>query len=416
MPHGSLPAWFAAAPFATLLCAIAVLPLAAPAFWEHNRNKAIVSGILATPIFIWLGLQKPTALLHSLHEYVAFLLLVGSLFVITGGIFIEGDLEGKPETNVAIMALGATLANIIGTTGASLLLIRLLLRTNGQRQHTVHLPVFFILLVSNCGGLLTPLGDPPLFLGYLRGIPFTWTLRLYPIWALTIAYLLAVLWVVDRRAYAKEPITSLELDRAERLPIKIHGWRQLAFLGLVIGSVFLSSPWRELVMLSAGLGGFFLTKPNLHSKNAFSFGPVIEVGILFLALFITMVPALELLKVEGPRLGLASPVEFFLATGALSSVLDNAPTYLALLSAAEGLGLKGEWAGGVTTLHLTAISLGAVFMGANTYIGNGPNFMVKAVADQAGWKTPSFFRYSGMALLTLGPVYLALVAYFTWAV
>jgi len=414
MHEGNALPWFSAGPFVALLLAIAILPLAAPMFWEHNRNKAGVAALLGGPILIWLASVHPDALLHSLHEYASFILLIGALYLTTGGIFIAGDLEGKPETNVAILALGAVLANVIGTTGASLLLIRLLLRTNQQREHTAHLPVLFILVVSNCGGLLTPLGDPPLFLGYLRGVPFTWTLRLFPIWALTISYLLAVLWFLDRKAYAREGVRALARDRTERIPLRVQGWRQLPLLGIIVLSVFLPSPWRELVMLLTGVAAYAVSPRAVHLSNQFSFAPVLEVAILFLGLFVTMVPALELLSAMAPRLGLSTPLQFFLTTGVLSSLLDNAPTYLALLSTAQGLGLPGEWVN-VTTLHLTAISVGAVFMGANTYIGNGPNFMVKAIADQAGWKTPSFFRYSAVALLTLSPVYLALVAYFGWS-
>jgi Na+/H+ antiporter NhaD/arsenite permease-like protein len=337
--------------------------------------------------------------------------------VIAGGIHVSGDLEGKPSINAAILLGGAVLANLVGTTGASMVLIRTLLRTNRQRKHRSHIPVFFILIVSNCGGLLTPLGDPPLFLGYLRGVPFEWTLSLWPCWLAAVSYLVALFYAVDTHAHLRETKEDLARDRREQEPLKLHGAINLLLLAGVVGSVFLPAPFREIAMVSLMLASLQLGPKEPRKKNEFSFGPIAEVAILFAGIFVTMVPALALLEVHGAALGLAEPWQFFLSTGALSSVLDNAPTYLTFLAAAQGLALpEGADAHvvGVPMLFLSAISCGAVLMGANTYIGNGPNFMVKAIAEECGYPMPSFFGYAGRALLILTPVYVVLTIYFAW--
>jgi Na+/H+ antiporter NhaD/arsenite permease-like protein len=392
-------------PFILLLSCIAVLPLATPKYWEHNRNKAVVAGLLSTPILAWLGLHDPSAIGHSLHEYVSFIALLGSLFVISGGIHLEGDLRATPGRNTAMLAVGGVLANLLGTTGASMLMIRTVLRTNSERANVAHLPVFFILVVSNCGGLLTPLGDPPLFLGYLRGVPFTWTLRLWPIWLLTLVWLLGVYYVIDRRAYAREDTAHIQNDIRNVVPLKLIGLRNIGFLMGIVGCVFLPSPYRELGMVATALASLVLGGKSARKANNFTFGPIIEVAVLFAGIFATMIPALRLLELHGAELGLIHPWQYFLASGILSSVLDNAPTYLTFFSAAQGLGLPGEVVG-VPGAYLVAISVGAVLMGANTYIGNGPNFMVKAIADESGYRTPSFGRYALFAIATLSPVYL----------
>lgn len=401
-------------PFALLLLAIAVMPLFLGHWWEHNKNKGMVTGALALPIAIWLGVAAPTELGHTLVEYLSFLALLGALVVISGGIYLSGDLEGRPSTNTLLLGIGAVLANLVGTTGASMLLIRLILRTNQQRKQRSHLPVFFILIVSNCGGLLTPLGDPPLFLGYLRGVPFTWTFGLWPVWLGAIAYLLTVFYVVDKRAYLKESASDIARDIIEKQPFRIEGAMNISLLLGVVGAVFLPAPFREIAMVGLALGSLYLGPKEPRKKNTFTFGPIVEVAILFAGIFITMVPALELLHAHGGELGLEQPYQYFLVTGVLSSVLDNAPTYLTFLSAAQSLGLPADLVG-VPTLYLVAISCGAVLMGANTYIGNGPNFMVKAIADEAKYETPSFFGYAARATGLLSPIYVALVAYFVWA-
>lgn len=392
-------------PFGVLLLAIAVLPLLMPHRWESHRTKAWLVAALSLPTALYLLSQEPAALGHALLEYTSFLCLLGALFTVSGGLFVGGDLRATPRVNVMLMGVGAVLANLIGTTGASMLLIRLLLRTNSERRHTAHLPFFFILLVSNCGGLLTPLGDPPLFLGYLRGVPFFFTLRLFPLWLVCTGYLLTVLFLVDRAAYARESKESLSLDQERIEPLSVLGWLNAVWLGFVVGAVFLPSPYREFAMIILSLASLRFGPAAARSKNQFTFGPIIEVAVLFFGIFVTMVPALELLRQHGSELGLSQPYQFFLVTGVLSSVLDNAPTYLTFLASAQGLGLSSEVVG-VPVRFLLAISAGAVLMGANTYIGNGPNFMVKAIAEQAGVPMPSFFGYALRALLVLSPIYL----------
>jgi Na+/H+ antiporter NhaD/arsenite permease-like protein len=401
---------FTVIPFASMLLAIALLPLVAEHFWESNRNKAIVAGLLGLPMAVYLAGAFPEGLQHSALEYVAFIALLGSLYVIAGGIHISGDLRATPRNNALLLAAGAVLANLAGTTGASMLLIRVFLRTNSERRQVAHLPIFFILIVSNCAGLLTPLGDPPLFLGYLRGVPFTWTLSLAPYWLLAVGYLLAIFYWVDARAYGREEARDLAEDDLEVEPVRIHGGANFVLLAFVIGAIFLPTPLRELVMLTCALLSLVAFSKDARKKNEFSYGPMVEVAVLFAAIFVTMVPALALLEARGAELGLRTPWQFFLVTGALSSVLDNAPTYLTFLSAAQGLGLEtqGPLVADVPEAFLSAISVGAVFMGANTYIGNGPNFMVKAIAEHAGYAMPSFFGYAGRALLVLTPVYLAI--------
>jgi Na+/H+ antiporter NhaD/arsenite permease-like protein len=393
-----------ALPFALILLAIAVLPLAASHFWESNKNKALVSFLLAVPVFIWLFQYEPMAIVHTLHEYASFICLLGSLFIITGGISIRGDLRATPLVNTSFLIVGAILANFVGTTGASTLLIRPFLKTNSERNHVGHLPVFFIFIVSNCGGLLTPLGDPPLFLGYLRGVPFFWTLKLFPYWATMIGSLLTLFFIWDSLFYRREVQQDIQLDTTKIQPLAFEGKRNFAFLAGVIGAVFLPSPFREIAMVVMTILSLKFGPKNARIQNEFSWGPIFEVAILFAGIFITMVPALMILKELGPTLGVSKPWHFFWATGGLSGVLDNAPTYLTFLSLAQGLGLPPEIEG-VPQKMLEAISVGAVFMGANTYIGNGPNFMVKAIADHAGFKTPSFFGYMAYSICILFPLY-----------
>jgi Na+/H+ antiporter NhaD/arsenite permease-like protein len=401
-------------PFAAMLAGIAILPLAFGHWWEENRNKGIFAAVLALPVALYLAANFPGGLAHSAAEYASFIALLGSLYAIAGGIHVAGDLEATPRNNVLILALGAVLANVVGTTGASMLLIRVLLKTNSERKQVGHTPFFFILLVSNCGGLLTPLGDPPLFLGYLRGVPFTWTFALLPYWLIANVYLLTVYYFVDRRAYHKERARDILRDEQAIEPVRIHGLMNVPLLAGVVGCIFLPTPVRELAMVGLGIVSVWRAPKGPRERNKFSYGPIVEVAVLFAGIFITMVPALAVLEARGAELGLSTPLHFFLTTGALSSVLDNAPTYLTFLSAAQGMHLHDEVVG-VPQIYLAAISLGAVFMGANTYIGNGPNFMVKAIAEEAGVTMPSFFAYAGRALLILTPVYLIVAALLTTA-
>ena len=394
------PAWVA--PFAAILLAIALLPLAAPHFWESNLRKLGLSALLGLPVLALYLRHHPRALVHVAADYASFIVLLGSLFVISGGVMLEGDLEARPLVNTAFLGVGALLASFVGTTGASMLLIRPLLQTNRERRHVRHTVVFFIFLVSNLGGCLTPLGDPPLFLGFLQGVPFTWTLRLAPAWLVTNSFLLFVYWLWDRRAHSREERRDRMRDRLEVRRLRLAGKENLVLLGgIVAAAAFLPAPWREGAMIALAAAAYRRTDPGLRRANHFSFSPILEVAALFAGIFVTMLPALELLRARGASLGVTEPWQFFWATGLLSSFLDNAPTYLTFLALAQGLSLPPEVVG-VSHRVLVAISLGAVFMGANTYIGNGPNFMVRAIAEARGVRMPTFggyMVYSGLVLL-----------------
>ena len=385
-----------------MLLSIAILPLAAPRFWQSNARKLGVAALLGLPVLLLYLRHDPSALVHTGRDYLSFILLLGSLFVVSGGILATGDLEATPRTNTAFLAVGSVLASLIGTTGASVLLIRPLLSTNQERRYVVHTVVFFIFIVSNTGGCLTPLGDPPLFLGYLRGVPFTWTLRLLPHWLLVNGLLLAVYYLWDRRAHAREPIAAVARDRTAIRPVRISGKRNLALLLVLIASVAgLPTPHRETVMLAVAMVSLAATPKAVHEANRFTFHAIAEVAALFAGIFLTMLPALDILHARGASLGLTTPRQFFWAAGLLSSFLDNAPTYLTFLAVAQSLGLPAQVVG-VTHEVLAAISAGSVFMGANTYIGNGPNFMVRAIAEERGVRMPSFggyMLYSGAVLI-----------------
>ncbi|MBI4702254.1 MAG: sodium:proton antiporter [Deltaproteobacteria bacterium] len=403
-----LPIWSVGF-FVLLLLAIAVLPLAWGRFWDRNRNKAIVAVLLSLPVPVLLlhcGDLRP--LWHEVGEYVSFIVLLGSLFVVAGGIHLSGDILATPRNNTLFLAVGGVIANVFGTTGAAMLLIRPLLRTNDERAHVAHIPVFFIFVVCNIGGCLLPIGDPPLFMGFLRGVPFFWTLRLLPQWLFMMAAVLGAFYFLDRHHYRKERPRALAEDLRHYEPIRLHGALNLVLIGGVLASViFLGSPWREIAMVALGLLSLVLTPKEIHEKNDFNFAPIGEVAVLFAGIFVTMVPALLILEARGSEVGVRLPWHFFWVAGGLSSFLDNTPTYLTYLSLARGLtvaeGLPAEVAG-VPAEILKAISLGAVFMGANTYIGNGPNFMVKVICEHQKVKVPSFFGYmvwSGLVLIPL---------------
>jgi len=390
-------------PFAALLLAIAFAPLAAPHWWESNRNKLLVSGLLALPVLV-LYAGRPGTLLATAEEYASFVVLLGGLYVITGGILLRGDLPATPRTNAAFLGAGALLASLIGTTGASMLLIRPLLQTNRERRHVAHTVVFFIFLVSNIGGMLTPLGDPPLFLGYLAGVPFTWTLRLIPHWGVMVAVLLAVYVAWDARAYEREGPAALARDGRQVEPLRLAGGLNAVWLaGVLLAVAFLRAPTREVAILALAGLSLWRTPRQVRQANEFSWGPIAEVAALFLGIFVTMLPALELLRARGAELGVREPWQFFWAAGLLSSFLDNAPTYLAFLALGQGLRGPDEVVG-VSHAVLTAIAVGAVAMGANTYVGNAPNFMVKSIAERARVAMPGFLGYmlySGGVLLPL---------------
>jgi len=395
---------YATLPFVAMLLAIAILPLAAPHWWEPNRNKLIVSAGLGLPVLVLYFGRQPTALVHMGGDYVSFVVLLGGLYAIAGGILLRGDLEATPAVNGTFLGAGALLASLIGTTGATMLLIRPLLQTNRERRHATHTVVFFIFLVGNVGGMLTPLGDPPLFLGYLAGVPFTWPLRLWPPWLTMVAGLLGVYLAWDWLLHRREAPAALRRDRARIEPLRVDGGlNALGLLGVVAAVALLSAPGREIAIVALAALSLRRTPATIRRANQFTAGPMVEVAVLFLGIFLTMIPALELLHQRGGEMGVRTPAQFFWATGVLSSFLDNAPTYLAFLALAQGLGLPAEVAG-VPHAILAGISVGAVAMGANTYIGNAPNFMVKAIAEARGVRMPTFVGYmvySGAVLLPL---------------
>ncbi|HTO99286.1 MAG TPA: sodium:proton antiporter [Myxococcales bacterium] len=426
-PHlGNLFPLWSVLPFAGLLLCIAALPLLAPAFWERNRNKAIVSLVLGAPVALWTAALDSTALAYSASEYLSFILLLGALFVISGGIVVRGTLAGTPGLNTLLLAAGAALASMIGTTGASMLLVRPMLRANSVRALKRHVFVFFIFVVANGGGLLTPMGDPPLFLGFLRGVPFTWTLRLWREWLFVNGALLVLFYIVDSTIFRREDLARPgDLDRIaveHQVPVSIAGKQNLLYLAAVVAVLLASGTLRlHTLVQDAGLLAvvalsWWTTPRDLRKENGFGWAPIVEVAALFAGIFATMIPALAILNARGSQLGLTHPWQYFWASGALSSFLDNAPTYLAFASAASGaVGTSAENLGelllgerGVALLE--AISLGSVLMGANTYIGNGPNFMVKAIAEQGGVRMPGFFGYMAWSGAILLPLFLAV----TW--
>jgi len=400
-------------PFAGLLLSIALLPLFAPSLWARHYAKVCLA--FGVPVAGFFLLRAPRELLHASLEYASFLLLLASLFTISGGILLRGTLRGSAGVNCAILAVGAVLANVFGTTGASMLLIRPLLRANAGRHRVAHVVIFFIFVVANIGGALTPIGDPPLFLGYLRGVPFFWTLRaMGPLWAVACALVIGVFYLVDRRASALEAVADGDPVAAggeARVPLSIEGKINLPLLGVVIAAVFLPPPWREMAMVAAAAVSVWKTPAKVREENEFTWYPIEEVAILFAGIFATMIPALLILKARGAELGVVSPAHFFWATGALSSFLDNAPTYLTFFSLAQGVG-GAQPVAGVSAPLLQAIGAGAVFMGANSYIGNAPNFMVKAIAEEAGVRMPSFFGYMAWSCGILLPIFALLTLIF----
>jgi len=435
-------------PFVLLLIGIAVLPLAHERWWAGNRNKGIVAAVLAVPVALYLtavwGAEGRHLLAETLLDYVSFIILLAALFVISGGIHVRGSLAGTPLGNTGVLGIGALLSSVIGTTGASMLLIRPLLRANQSRQRKAHLVVFFIFIVANCGGLLTPLGDPPLFLGYLEGVPFTWTLRLWPQWLLANGALLLVFMIWDQRVLDREEVErpGSQLEAAIRHePFSVRGAHNFLFLAGIVAVIVAAgrgigtggSPWpfgaKEGLMTALTVAAYASTRPHHRAANAFVFGPIVEVAVLFAGIFVTMAPALAILnawgqgqrEVLGVGLGLTQPWQFFWTAGGLSSVVDNTPTYLTFSATAAGIGgvpATGRFlapllaTGPSAAAMLAAIATGAVFMGAITYIGNGPNFMVKAVAEHHGVQMPSFFGYMAYSLAVLIPVFIAVTFLF----
>ncbi len=414
-----LPFW-TAAPFGVLLAAVAGLPVLHGGWWHDNRHKALVSALLAAPAagyLLWAGHDTRHALGHEVINYASFIALLTALYVIAGGIAVTGRLPARPLTNAALLAGGAVLSNVVGTTGASMLLVRPFLRANAHRSRAGHLPVFFIFVVGNTGGLLTPLGDPPLFLGFLNGVDFFWTLRLWPQWLLVNAVVLAVFVAWDIRAGRRDRAAGVldpPADPGDKLRLAglaLNGPLLAGVVLAVVGRKVLPEPAGEAVMVGLALVSLWLTPAAVRRVNRFSWGPIAEVAIVFAGIFVTMVPALLLLQQHGAKLGLTEAWHYFWATGVLSSLLDNAPTYLTLGTvAAQGHGVA--WLPANRPDLLAAVSCGAVFMGAGSYIGNGPNFMVKAIAEQTGYAMPSFAGYVAIAAAVLGPVFLAVTLVF----
>jgi len=401
VPH-HLPGPLLLLPFFLQLLAIAVMPFLAHRWWERHYPKVslLLGGIT---VFYYLLIQRHGGrLLDPLHEYISFVILMASLFIVAGGIHIRVKGEATPWKNVIFLLVGSVLASVIGTTGASMLLIRPWVRMNRYRITGFH-TAFFIFLIANVGGGLTPVGDPPLFLGFLKGVPFWWTLEhLWRPWLLVVGLLVGIFYFIDRENFLRAPRAIREEETAEEL-WSFEGLGNLLPLGAILVAVFSPSPLREIMMVSAAFLSWYLTPRITHEMNDFTFAPIKEVAWLFLGIFATMVPALDYLEHHAPQLaesfGLGA-LHFFYLTGVLSSFLDNAPTYLAFLSVE--LGLKGgslansEDVLRIATLdpmHLIAISMGAVFFGAMTYIGNGPNFMVKSIVEQFGARPPGFFSY-----------------------
>ncbi len=385
-------------PFALLLGAMALAPVLAPRWWEKHYPKIALSlGAVTAGVYFFV-LHDVKSLGHAAQEYFSFIALVGSLFVVSGGIHIGVKGGATPFRNVAFLFAGALLANVLGTTGAAMLLIRPWLRMN-QKRVAAHHVVFFIFIVANVGGCLTPIGDPPLFLGFLQGVPFWWVAKnCWPMWAVAVGALLTIFYAVDRIHFCRAPQLVQEKESACE-SWRFEGLGNLFFLAVILGAVFLTTPifLREGLMIAAAFGSWFTTKKSVHAANSFNFHPAIEVAILFAGIFATMPPALAWLEQNaGVLLGQnPSAGSLYFGTGTLSAVLDNAPTYLGFMSALAGVTgvldikvLLQDYGG-----HLIAISVGAVFFGAATYIGNGPNFMVKAVAEQSGVRMPTFIEF-----------------------
>ena len=428
-------------PFVGLLLAIAILPLipATAHWWHANRNKTIVAGGCAVVALLFIAITENYSsafhvLSHTLlGEYIPFMVLLGSLYIVAGGIALRGDLSATPRTNTMILTTGALLASVLGTTGASVLLIRLLLDTNRDRTRVAHTVVFFIFLVSNVGGLLLPIGDPPLFLGYLRGVPFFWTLQMWPQWIFTVGLLLAIYFAIDTWMIRHETVEAIRRESKAVHRIHMSGLVNLVWLGGILASVIVLVPGRFFpgtsqeilpfarvgaMCLCAGLS--LLTTPHgLRAINKFSWGPILEVAALFIGIFVAMQVPLAVLTERGAELGVTTPSQFFWVTGTLSSFLDNAPTYLVFLTTATSLPpdpnstmIMLSEGMHVSAPLLAAISLGSVFMGANTYIGNGPNFMVKAMAEEGGVRMPSFFGYMAWSTVVLIPVFILVTLIF----
>lgn len=431
-------------PFVGILLCIAIMPLIKPAWWEEHQPLvvAIWSLLFIIPFAVLHGAGEATELVLEclINDYLTFIVLLFGLFCVSGNITMEGDLAGSPRVNIILLTIGTLLSSVIGTTGSSMLMVRPVIKMNSWRKHRTHIMVFFIFLVSNIGGCLTPIGDPPLLMGFSRGVPFFWSLRLFPVLLFNMAVILFIFYWIDRKAYCRDIAKGRMPDISKPgTKISIQGLHNLIFIVMIVAAVILSGVLPDMpafqnaegevlgihifgevvltypalieivIILLAAFLSFKTTKPEIRVKNHFTWGAIKEVAVLFFGIFITMQPALMILKSMGGSLGLTEPIQMFWVTGALSSFLDNTPTYLVFLTTAGAMNFVEGVAttlGNIPTQMLIAISCGAVFMGANTYIGNAPNFMVKAISDENGIRMPSFFGYIVWSLCVLVPVFL----------
>lgn len=440
----AVPSLLYCIPFAGILLCIALFPLVMPTWWEDHQAPVVLAWSLAfiVPFVMGFGAHHTAEVVLEciINDYLTFIVLLFGLFCVAGNITLEGDLAGSPRINVGLLLFGTLLSSWVGTTGASMLMVRPIIKMNSWRKRKRHIMIFFIFLISNIGGCLTPIGDPPLLMGFMRGVPFFWSLRLLPILAFNAAVLLFVFYHLDMRAYRKDIADGRKPDISKPgTEIRIAGLHNLIFLAAIVVAVLLSGTLPSLplfrnadgtvrgipilgevtltwpavieiaIILASAWLSFRTTSAKVRTENHFTWGAIKEVAILFIGIFITMQPALMILKANGASLGLDSPYQMFWATGALSSFLDNTPTYLVFLTTAGSLGFTEGIAtalGTVPAKMLVATSCGAVFMGANTYIGNAPNFMVKSISDENGVRMPSFFGYILWSLGFLIPVFI----------
>ena len=439
----NIPMWLVV-PFAGLLLCIAVFPLVKPEWWEKNQPWAVAfwSILFIIPYAVLYGVPSAaeTVLECIINDYLTFIVLLFGLFCVAGNITLEGDLAGSPRVNTIMLAIGTLLSSCIGTTGASMLLVRPIIKMNAWRKRKSQIMIFFIFMISNMGGCLTPIGDPPLLMGFTRGVPFTWSLKLFPILLFNMVVLCIMFYLIDRLNYRKDIAEGCRPDLSKAgTEVKFEGGHNVIFIVMIVAAVILSGVLPTLpvfknaegavrgikvfedvtftfpamieiaIILLAAWLSFKTTKKEIRVKNHFTWGAIKEVAILFVGIFITMQPALKILTAKGASLGITEPYQMFWITGALSSFLDNTPTYLVFLTTAGTLGATTGIAttvGIVSEKLLTAISCGAVFMGAVTYIGNAPNFMVKSISDENGVRMPSFFGYMLWSIGILVPVFI----------
>ena len=430
-------------PFVGVLAFVAIAPLVNGEWWEKHQFKVmlILSAAFIIPFAIayGVGAMADVVLECIFNDYITFIVLLFGLYCVAGNISLDGDMAGSPRVNIILLCIGTGLASFIGTTGASMLMVRPIIKMNAWRSRRAHIMIFFIFMVSNIGGCLTPIGDPPLLMGFSRGVPFTWSFHLFPVMLLNVVLLLIVFFFVDRKEYCKDVAAGMHPDiHKPGTKMVIKGKHNIIFIGMIVFAVMISGSLPNLpafqdasgnvlgihifgevtftypalievgIILFAAYLSFRTTKKEVRTANHFTWGAIKEVAILFIGIFITMQPALLILKEQGANLGLTEPWQMFWVTGALSSFLDNTPTYLVFLTTAGAMGMTAGIAttvGVIPQVMLLAISAGAVFMGANTYIGNAPNFMVRSISEENGIKMPSFFGYITWSLRILIPIF-----------